>query len=172
MPTEYDPQKHHRASIRLQGYDYSYQGAYYITIVTWQREYLLGDVSNQDMELNQYGHLVHHAWFDLPNHYPAVELGTFCIMPNHMHGIIVLNDSDRAGLRPAPTKQYPLSEVVRAFKSFSARQINLSRGKQGIPVWQRNYYEHIIRSDKEHQAIHDYILDNPLNWNLDDLFQS
>jgi REP element-mobilizing transposase RayT len=61
--------------------------------------------------------------------------------------------------------------VVRAYKSFSARQINLSRGKHGIPVWQRNYYEHIIRSDKEHQAIHNYILDNPLNWEKDDMFQ-
>ncbi|MCU0486546.1 MAG: hypothetical protein MUC85_10625, partial [Anaerolineales bacterium] len=105
MPAIYDPQQHHRHSIRLPGYDYSLQGAYYITIVTWQREPLFGEVIESDMRLNQYGQMAHQMWSNLPEHSPSVELGAFCIMPNHMHGIIILNDSNRAGHRPSvPTK--------------------------------------------------------------------
>lgn len=176
---KFDPKIHHRRSIRLQGYDYSQSGAYYVTIVTHGRECLFGQVNNAEMRLNQFGQIVQRAWFDLPNHYPHVELGTFCIMPNHVHAVIVLNDDGRggsilgdvgaghvgAGLRPAPTEtRHPLSEIVRAFKSFSARRINVLRKTQGIPVWQRNYYEHIIRNDDEHNRIHLYIESNPVNW--------
>ena len=187
----FDPKIHHRRSIRLKGYDYSLAGAYFVTIDTYQHEQLLGEITLGEMKLNASGLIVHHTWVDLPNHYPNIELDTFCIMPNHIHGIIVLGGDDHsmggmgivvgAGLRPAPTnpaaptkavsttndietKHYPLSEIVRAFKSFSARRINLLRCVKGIPVWQRNYYEHIIRNEREYEAIRDYIIDNPVNW--------
>jgi REP element-mobilizing transposase RayT len=190
---KYDPQKHHRRSIRLQGYDYSRAGAYYITIVVQGRGHLFGEVVNWEMKLNRYGKIVLQAWLDLPKHYPHVELGAFCIMPNHAHGIIILHDDNvGAGLRPAPTaaaagrehadihdetrpyrrKRHPLSEIVRAFKSFSAKRINALRKMPGIPVWQRNYYEHIIRNEQDYQAKHDYILSNPANWEEDDENQS
>jgi len=175
---KYDPKIHHRRSIRLPGYDYTRAGAYYITIVTWGREELFGEVVDGVMKLNAFGEIVSHAWHDLPNHYPHVELDAFCVMPNHAHGIINLIDDIvdvGAGLRPAPTgpaptttTRHPLSEIVRAFKSFSARRINILRGTQGATVWQRNYYEHIIRDNEDYLAKSNYISDNPLNWEKDD----
>jgi putative transposase len=131
---------------------------------------------------------VDRAWFDLPNHYPHVELGAFCSMPNHVHGIIVLDDGGRGGSigkTPLPdiiisgnpplpdgaktrpygvAKRHPLSEIVRAFKSFSARRINALRKTPGVPVWQRNYYEHIIRNEEDFNRIQFYIVSNPANW--------
>lgn len=94
MP-KFDPKIHHRRSIRLRGYDYSNAGAYFITIVAWQREMLFGDIVDGDVKLNRYGQIVQKAWFDLPHHYLHVELGAFIVMPNHVHGIIVLNDNGR-----------------------------------------------------------------------------
>ncbi len=192
MPTKFDPQKHHRRSIRLKGYDYSQAGAYYITIVTQGREHLFGEAINGEMNLSRYGLIVQFAWFDLPKHYPHVELDAFCIMPNHAHGIIVLYEDGRGGsfsgkhilqtqalisqtisdinheTRPYGPKRHPLSEIVRAFKSFSAKRINVLRKTPGIPVWQRNYYEHIIRNEQDYQAIRNYISNNPANWENDD----
>lgn len=191
---KFDPQKHHRRSIRLKGYDYSSAGAYFVTIVTWQRECLLGDVVNGTMNLNRQGHIVHDAWFDLKNHYRHVELGEFVIMPNHVHGIIILVDDSRGGssvsgetnlpdITPAgmdnllinqtrpyvkPKPRHGLPEIIRAFKSFSAKRINRLRRMDGIPVWQRNYYEHIIRNEREMDNITRYIETNPLRWNDDD----
>jgi putative transposase len=191
---KYDPENtpsghlHHRRSIRLQGYDYAQAGAYYVTIVTQGRELLFGEVADGEMRLNEYGRIVRHAWFDLPRHYSHLELGTFCIMPNHAHGIIILYEDGRGGsllgkepsqtqavagkvfpainqeTRPDGRKRHPLSEIVRAFKSFSAKRINVLRKTPGIPVWQRNYYEHIIRNEAEHNRIHLYIQSNPAAW--------
>ncbi len=162
---KFDPQKHHRRSIRLQGYDYSQAGAYFVTIVAWQREMLFGDIVDGEMVLNRFGQIVRDAWFDLPNHYPHVELGAFIVMPNHVHAIVVLVDDGRggsfmsggtnlpdeshAGIDSVPNNQtrpyvtakprHGLPEIVRAFKSFSAKRINRLRRTDGIPVWQRNY---------------------------------
>lgn len=189
----FDPQKHHRRSIRLQGYDYSQAGAYFVTIVAWQREMLFGEIVNGEMKLNRNGRIVRDAWFDLKNHYRYVELGAFVIMPNHAHGIIGLVDDGRGGssasgktpllgglnagielvstnqTRPYVTaKRHGLPEIVRAFKSFSARRINRLRRTDGIPVWQRNYYEHIIRNEREMDRITRYIESNPSMWAEDD----
>jgi REP element-mobilizing transposase RayT len=92
---KFDPAKHHRHSIRLQGYDYTRPGAYFVTTVTWQREPLLGEVVGGVMRLNAFGKIVQAAWLDLPRHYPHVQLDAFCILPNHVHGIIVLSDNVR-----------------------------------------------------------------------------
>lgn len=191
---KFDPQKHHRRSIRLKGYDYSQAGAYFVTIVTWRRECLFGEVVDGVMNLNRHGHVVRDAWFDLKNHYRHVELGEFVIMPNHAHGIIVLiddrrggssslgetiaSDADLSGIDPMQTNQtrpyvkpiprHGLPEIVRAFKSFSAKRINRLLRTDGIPVWQRNYYEHIIRNEREMDNITKYIETNPSRWNDDD----
>jgi REP element-mobilizing transposase RayT len=191
---KFDPKIHHRRSIRLKGYDYSQAGAYFVTIVAWQRECLFGEIVDGEMRLNRHGYIVRDAWFDLKKHYRHVELSAFVIMPNHVHGIIVLNDDGRGGsflsggrnlpdasnagrdnLPPNQTRPYVkpkprhgLPEIVRAFKSFSARRINNFRKTDGIPVWQRNYYEHIIRNEREMDNITKYIETNPLRWNDDD----
>jgi len=89
---KFDPQRHHRRSIRLKGYDYTQPGGYFITICTYQRECLLGEIIDDEMVLNPAGEIVQHAWDDLPNHFPNVVLDQFCIMPNHVHGIVILKE--------------------------------------------------------------------------------
>ena len=169
----YDPDKHHRRSIRLKGYDYSKAGWYFITLCSKNRERLFGNVDNGEMVINEYGKIIRYSWFDLRNHNNHIRLDAFMIMPNHVHGIIQIIDVNdvRAGSEPALTKkhkQHSLSEIIRQFKTFSARRINKKRNMTGIPVWQRNYYEHIIRDDEELNRIRLYIKYNTLNWKDDD----
>ena len=186
----YNPDLHHRRSIRLQGYDYSREGAYFVTICTHNRECLFGSVGagskparytcplstkpgqtpavSMQMTLNDYGEIVQQTWDDLVNHIDGIALDAFVVMPNHIHGIVVIDDraglGNRAGLEPAPT----LSEIVWQLKTFSARRINKGRGTPGIPVWQRNYHERIIRGENELNHIREYIANNPANWLTDE----
>lgn len=159
-----------RHSIRLPGYDYSASGAYFITICTYQRVCFLGEISDDSSHPSEYGAITRSVWDGIPKHYPNVELDAFVVMPNHIHGIVFLQDAVGAGLRPAPdeAKRSPLFEVMRGFKSFSARQINELRQTPGMSVWQRNYYEHIIRNEQSLNTIRQYILSNPENWSLDE----
>lgn len=166
-----------RKPLRLKEYDYTQTGAYFITICTKNREHIFGEIVGGAVRENVFGEIVKSCWQYLPNHYSAIELDEFVVMPNHVHGIIMIlpDDNDAApvgaGLRPAPTttttKRYSLSEIVRAFKSFSARQINELRKTIGIPVWQRNYYEHIIRNERALNRIREYIQNNPLQLEMD-----
>lgn len=193
-----------RHSIRLKGYDYSQPGAYFVTICTRDRAGLFGEVADGEMRLNEWGEIVLWTWRDLPNHVPNVQLDAFVIMPNHVHGIIIITDPVNApeavgaGSEPAPAqpqpaptqphpalaqpvpdqsiesisgviaaKRYGLPEIIRQFKTFSALRINKQRGTPGLPIWQRNYYEHIIRNEESLNRIRQYIADNPLRWALD-----
>jgi len=177
---KYNPDIHDRKSIRLQEYDYANQGAYYVTICTWKRECIFGDLIKLSLQLNSLRDIVMQCWQDLPNHYRNIELDEFMIMPNHLHGIIWINgDIARAGLplptnvgaglKPAPTrKQHGLPEIVRALKTFSSRQINQLRQTPGKPVWQRTYFDRIIRNETELYKIREYIRNNPLQWELDE----
>ena len=178
-----DPQKPRRRSIRLKEFDYSQAGAYFVTVCTRDRTCLFGDVAASEMRLNEYGRIAFAAWEDLPNHYPNVELDAFVVMPNHVHGIIVLVGAGfkparrtpeivRAGLKPAPTnpastRQHGLGEILRGFKTFSARRINQRRAVSAGPLWQRNYYEHVIRNEESLTQIREYILNNPAHWEFD-----
>jgi putative transposase len=169
----YDPKKHHRHSTRLRHFNYSQAGAYFVTVVTYERTCLFGNILNGEMRLSEVGRVVQSVWYDLPKHYPRAECDAFVIMPNHMHGIIVLRDDTatragnaRAGFKPAPTGQ-GLPEIVRAFKTFSARLINEMRGTRGVSVWQRNYFEHVVRNETELSRIREYVVNNPLQGELD-----
>ncbi|MBT7991533.1 MAG: transposase [Anaerolineae bacterium] len=157
-------------SLRLPRYDYSQPGAYFVTTVTHQRACLFGEVVDGEMRLNHAGKIVKAVWDELPAHYPYIELGAFVIMPNHVHGIIIINDAVGAGLRPAPTpkKQHGLSEIMRAFKSFSSREIHKIDKFSSERIWHRGFYDHIIRSEEEWRKIHLYIEANPDNWEDDD----
>src|SRR5215207_7520446 len=185
MPSKFDPKKHHRRSIRLQEYDYAQPGAYYVTIVAWHREFLFGEVVNKEMVLSNFGLVARQQWEKSPKRFPNIELGVFVIMPNHMHGIIVItdgrgtagnpNDLDDESFRRAPTRegfQKPVKDsiptIIRSYKSAVAYRINLMRRTQGIPVWQRNYWEHIIRNHQDLQNKTDYIEANPMLWDEDD----
>jgi REP element-mobilizing transposase RayT len=157
---KYDPDKHARRSIRLRGYEYTQSGAYFVTICIHQRECLLGDVINGDMVRNKCGDIVQECWNELPAHFPKMGLDTFVVMPNHVHGIILLRGGAASS---APT----LWDIVRAFKSLSAIRINRFLDRCGRPLWQRNYYEHIIRHEEALNRAREYIVLNPLRWHLD-----
>jgi REP element-mobilizing transposase RayT len=170
---------HHRRSIRLHGYDYTRAGAYFVTIVTHQRDCLLGEIRNGEMVLNHFGQIADECWRAIPEHFPFVELGAFVVMPNHVHGIVVITATDVGAQQCcaptcAPTITDPhkinvkpgsLGAIVRSFKSAVSYRINKEHNTTGI--WQRNYYEHIIRNEKDLQRITDYIQANPLRWDED-----
>jgi len=213
---KYNPQIHHRRSIRLQGYDYSQNGAYFITLCTHNRECLFGQIQNGQMILNEYGKMVEQCWNNLSNHYDNIELDAYVIMPNHFHGIILITDNvdnvdNVRAIRELPIHELPIHElpihelprqrkhelpihelpihelprqqqkqrqqqrrkmllpkIVGRFKMNSAKQINQMRNTPGISVWQRNYYEHIIRDEKSLENIRNYIINNPAKWQDDD----
>jgi REP element-mobilizing transposase RayT len=132
------------------------------------------------MNLNSFGHFIHNTWLTLPEHYAHIALDEYVVMPNHFHGIIWivragfkpargLSNSMRTGLKSGATLESgpPLSEIIRGFKTFSARRINRHRQSPGQPVWQRNYYELVIRNDDELNRAREYIVYNPLKWALD-----
>jgi REP element-mobilizing transposase RayT len=159
-----------RRSIRLKNYDYTTGGAYFVTICAHHRESLFGEVKDGVMRLNDHGVIARTAWEDLPNDYDGVRLDAFVVMPNHVHGIVWLQDTVGAGFKPAPTprpNRHGLPEFVRAFKTFSSRRINERRRTTGRPVWQRGYYEHVVRNMESLQRIEEYILSNPSRWALD-----
>ena len=150
---KFDPQKHHRRSIRLKGIDYSQQGAYYVTIVAWRRECLFGEVMDGEMVLNPRGMITDECWREIPNHFSNVELGAHVIMPNHMHGIIFINGMDEnriatarsqsvgarhaSPLRPRGVLPGSLGVIVGSFKSAVTKRIGRELNETGI--WQRNY---------------------------------
>jgi len=169
----FDPEKHHRRSVRLQGYDYAQVGAYFVTIVTQGRECLFGDVMDGEMVLNEYGQIIVGEWERTADIRPNVSLDVFIAMPNHIHGIIMIADG-RGTLQRAPTTErfgQPTSNsiptIIRLFKSVTTKRINEVRGRPGGAVWQRNYYEHIIRDEDDLCRIREYIVNNPLQWEVD-----
>jgi len=235
----YNPQIHHRRSIRLKGYDYSQAGAYFVTFCTQDRNCIFGKIENDEMILNEFGQIAYNEWVKLSDRFQNMELDVFQVMPNHFHAIIVLtnnanvgaglapaqysdkndtdkNDTDKnntdknntdknntdknnmqqintqqttnntnifvngaihgAGASPAPTETITVAtvgDIVGAYKSLVANEClkifkskNLYMGK----LWQRNYYENIIRNNESYQRISDYIINNPAKWNDDKFF--
>ncbi len=215
----YDPKRHHRRSIRLQGRDYAQAGAYFVTMLTQDRACLFGDVVNGEMQPNGWGDIVRTSWMEIPRHFAHTQLDAFVVMPNHVHGIIVITDdvdrpsnTDPAGptgvgatrvgttgvgatgvgatgagardvvgathasplrdaspLQDAPRGPRPqsLGAIVGSFKSAVARRINAQRDTAGASLWQRGYYEHIIRNETEWQRLREYIANNPARWLTD-----
>ncbi len=166
----YTPDLHHRHSIRIAGYDYSQAGFYFVTICTHKGSCIFGEIVNSEMILNEFGKIAEKEWYRTVKLRPNINLGAFVIMPNHIHGIIEIQD--RRGTTPrAPTRERfgkPTSNtiptIIRGFKSSVTKQINLLRKLTGVPVWQRNYYEHIIRDEISFQQITEYIRNNPMQW--------
>ena len=182
----FDPEKHHRRSIRLKGHDYSQPGAYFVTICTRDQECLFGHVVNGEMRLNDAGEIAQRCWEEIPRHFPLVELDAFVVMPNHVHGIIVIQgrgeasvplhvSKERPGSDASPLRQRPngtqpgsLSAIVQNFKYISTRRMNAARSTPGTPVWQRGFYEHVVRDEEELRAIREYVLGNPARWDEDE----
>jgi putative transposase len=174
---KYDPDKHHRRSIRLKDYDYAQAGAYFVTVCTHNRECLFGEIIDAEMRLSEYGQIVVASWQDIPRHFDCVELDAFVVMPNHLHGNLTIIDDvgakhfsaelppkNASPLQPHGTQSNSLGAILQNFKSVSTRKINQARDTQGAPVWQRNYHEHIVRNEREWNAIREYVANNPANW--------
>jgi len=171
----YDPDRHHRRSVRLKGYDYTQAGAYFVTLCTWQRECLFGEIVGGEMQLNDYGRVLEEEWLHTAVVRPNVDLDAFVIMPNHMHGIIVIcDDPVEATRRVAPTGAIPrivagsLGAMIGQIKSITTKRINTLRHTPGQAMWQRNYHDHIIRSEMALNNIRQYIAHNPMRWAEDE----
>jgi putative transposase len=171
-----------RRSVRLPGRDYGQAGAYFVTIVTRDRAPLFGAISTGEMQPNALGDLVVREWLRTVQIRPRISADTFVVMPNHLHGILIIADNagtvpGRGTLQRDPTvvaaegfgqpTHDTLPTIVRGFKATTARQINLLRGTPGQPVWQRGYLEHVIRHEAELTRVRGHIAGNPGRWVLD-----
>ena len=154
-----------RRNSRLSDYDYTAAGAYFVTVSVVGRRCILGAIRNGTVCLTQAGECVLDAWTALESRYVGVHLDEYVIMPNHVHGILLLGlEQD---VPPGPQHYKPLGQLVGAFKTRSAHRINELRHTPGIPVWQRGYYEHVVRNDRSLQAVREYVANNPTQWALD-----
>ena len=168
-----DAANHRRQPLRLPAYDYSQPGAYFITICTHQRHCLLGEVVDDRMHLSEAGQVTAQTWQWLSTRHPHVELDLYVIMPNHLHGVVLLHHNAGCTVPRTPDvtrgsgRQKSLGRLIAAFKTVSTQRINALQGTPHAPVWQRDYYEHVIRNDDSLCRIRDYIANNPTSWALD-----
>ncbi len=189
------------ASARAQWWDYSSNAAYFITICTHNRLHFFGKIISNNMQLSQMGNFAQSCWFQIPNHFPFVQLGAFVVMPNHIHGIIIINKSNDGtpnlssqnllppmvetlnfASLPPPPQQQQQQQQTNKFGPQSQNLASIVRGyKIGVTKhskntnpdfkWQARYHDHIIRNDAEYQRINDYIETNPLKWENDKFFK-
>lgn len=186
--TDAEP-RHCRRSIRLPLHDYSLPGAYFVTICAHDRVCLFGEIRADSMQLSSAGQVVHEAWAAIPSASKGVATGPFIVMPNHLHGIIEIASAPVGAIHELPRRELLrgeladsggaesriqrrnmlLPKIIGRFKMQTAKAINQSRATPGLPVWQRNYYEHVIRDEADYVRIAEYIADNPRRWNEDAL---
>jgi putative transposase len=168
---KYNPEKHRRRLVRIPGYDYSQDGGYFVTICVNHRQCIFGHIKNGKMELNFFGNIIKSEWLRTAHLRKNVKLDKYIIMPNHIHGIIQLIHENVVGaycdtpLQPqfiSPSQT--IGAIIRGFKSVVTKRINKIKNSPGVKLWQRNYYEHIIRDNQDLNRIRQYIINNPLNW--------
>jgi putative transposase len=183
----YDPEMHHRRSIRMKGYDYTSPGAYFVTLLSHGRACLFGEIKEGIFRQSDIGKLVNDCWLRISNHFYDIGLDEYVLMPNHLHGIIFIHESLGKGeafaeaiqsmvdtksanaspLQPRGTQPGSISAIIQNFKSVSTRMMNKRFFETSNKIWQRNYYERIIRNERELNAIRRYICDNTQDWELD-----
>jgi putative transposase len=153
-----------RRHLRLRDYDYAQPGAYFITLCSHHRACLFGTIQSGRMEINSFGRAVAETWREQMDRPGSIRTDEWVLMPNHFHALVLI-EWEEGGSRAAPTRT--LGTIVNAFKTVSAKRLNQLRTTPGISVWQRNYYEHIVRTDGELERIRDYIRANPAKWDED-----
>ena len=164
-----------RRSIRLREYDYANPNWYYVTICTNDKRCVFSNVNYGKLVLNKFGKVAKEEWLRTKTIRPNIELDYYIIMPNHIHGIIIIES--RGVMHYAPTKKFAspsqtLGSIVRGFKSSVTKRINMMNRTSDKKLWQRNYYEHIIRNEQDLFRIRKYIQLNPLRWELDEYYKS
>ncbi|TAD77658.1 MAG: transposase [Oscillatoriales cyanobacterium] len=181
----YNPVIHHRRSIRLKGFDYTQSAIYFVTICCYRRECLFGAIAQDEMILNEFGNIVAEEWLRSFEIRDELQLDAWVVMPNHFHGLLCcdrpivqmqsLSDNDRPvddsvlGKNQLKRPARSLGSIIAGFKAVTTKQINQHRNAPGSPVWQRNYYESIVRDDRMLNHIRDYIDNNPRSWQVDSL---
>jgi putative transposase len=193
LKMKYNPQIHHRQSIRLKGFDYSVNATYFITICTQNRENLFGEIINDEMKMNNAGIMIEKWYLELQNNYPDIKCGECMIMPNHFHCILQNTGANNVGadLCVCPSNNEhnaiqggcnaiqgehigsPLQGIIQWFKTMTTNEYIKMVKQNFLPpfnkrIWQRNYYEHIIRNETELSQIIEYIINNPFNWDIDE----
>ncbi len=165
----------HRKQLRLRGYDYAFPSVYFATICSAGKRPVFGSMRGESIILSPEGEIVRSEWIALPERFSRLVLDEFVIMPNHLHGVLAFvgpagnttakpgGASPAVGASPSPT----LFDVIGAFKSISTIKVNRLSGRRGVPLWQRSYYEHIVRTGEDLRKIQRYILENSLMWSLD-----
>ncbi len=174
---KYKPNIHHCQSIRLRGYDYSQPGGYFITICTQHRECNLGELINGEIQFTVQGMIASVFWLEISHHFPNVKLDKFILMPNHIHGIIFITDKnigeinnkgEKGGETPPLRKgKTSLGQIVAYYKYRTTKIINQIDETPGQRIWQRNFYDRIIRTEKALHIMRQYIANNPQRWNKD-----
>jgi len=178
----YDSPINNRRSIRLKGYDYSHPGAYFVTLVTHNRKPLFGDIMDGAVLLNDVGCIAEAEWLRTAEIRSNITLDEYVIMPNHIHAIIIITDNiipvgatgwsplllQKSDIdRPRGPNPRSLGAIMSGFKSAVTKRVNLIHGTPGAPLWQRNYYDHIIRNQCEWEKFRKYIQTNPTQWDTD-----
>lgn len=170
-----------RRSLRLKHYDYAQAGAYFVTLCSHDRVNLFGEIVQGEMHLSAAGKIVAEEWQRSTEIRPEIELDEWVVMPNHLHGIVVINRDDRVGahgrtplreINPNSLYRLPrsLGSFIAGFKPSATKRINEMRHTPGVAVWQRNYYEHVVRDAADLRRIREYIATNVLRWQLDDYY--
>lgn len=169
----FDPTCHNRRSIRLPGHQYSDNGAYYITIRTFGRSHSLGRIEGTSISRSAEGIIADERWRAIPGHHPGVSIDAWVVMPDHVHGILIIDREEPASpIEPdAVSDDSPrgpaagsVGAIVGSFKAGVTRRINLLRSTPDATFWQRNYYEHVVRSEADLERIRRYIAENPARW--------
>jgi putative transposase len=169
-----DPERHRRRSLRAKWQDYSAAGCYFVTICSYERECIFGEIVDGAASLSEPGRIVEFHWRETPSIRRYVTIDAFVVMPNHLHGIITITpleaiaenrSSDTAARGTAPGS---LGAIIQQIKGVTTRHINVLRGVTGVPVWQRNYHEHVIRDADDLDRIRAYITANPFRWRDDE----
>ena len=151
-------------SLRLSGYDYSQSGMYFITIIAHKRLHLFGSIENDVVTVSKLSDIIASCWQQIPDHFPSVDLGSFVIMPNHVHGIIILNDS---------SEKVTVGHVIKIFKGAVTRIARKTELDVDLdhPVWHRNFHDRIIRNEQEYKYIDQYVHTNPSRWEADTFYE-
>lgn len=165
---KFDPNRHRRKSLRLRHYDYRQNGLYFITLCCKNRECLFGEIYSNKVVLNRLGKIAVQFWQEIPKYYPQVKLHQFVIMPNHIHGIIEIYSVEHWGECNSPLHKgfngtsQTVGAIIRGFKSAVTSWAR--KNTKHWDIWQRNYYEHIIRNEKSYHEISEYVENNPILW--------
>ncbi len=167
-----------RKSPRRKTYDYTAEGIYFVTICTFQRDLIFGEIAQKQIYLSEIGQFVALVWQEIPSHFANVALDSFVVMPNHLHGLVAIVNTAAVGTTHAssadkkPLKPGSLGAIIGSFKAAASKRVNDKYGYFAPKIWQPRYHDHIVRNNAELDRIRMYISLNPIRWEADEYFRA